>query len=279
MHRAASIPGCNHSSIFESQRSRLWGGPYSEPLRQNPLEKEGAPPAARCSAPRPPERPSHPAPRPFSPGWGRTARSQPQARGRQQHPQARGRGAAQRAPSARRRAAFKRPHRTAPDWRRRDGHTPGQGQRGEREARASLRGGEGNEGGRKPAPEGRGLQGSGRRPAPRCAGRELPLPDGPAPAQPPPPFFPHHRGWDAVAASCPDPPRAGPARTSFLTPPARHTPPRARSAAATLPAPTHRLHGRGHVVVSLRLLGQAGSLQQLLSVPHGRFRGGCRAGH
>lgn len=53
----------------------------------------------------------------------------------------------------------------------------------------------------------------------------------------PPPFFPHHRGWDAVAASCPDPPRAGPARTSFLTPPARHTPPRARSAAATLPAP------------------------------------------
>ena len=238
----ASIPGCNHSSIFESQRSRLWGGPYSEPLRQNPLEKEGAPPAARCSAPRPPERPSHPAPRPFSPGWGRTARSQPQARGRQQHPQARGRGAAQRAPSARRRAAFKRPHRTAPDWRRRDGHTPGQGQRGEREARASLRGGEGNEGGRKPAPEGRGLQGSGRRPAPRCAGRELPLPDGPAPAQPPPLSFLTTAGgtrWLHPAQTHPAPGRPGrpssprpPAR-----PPARHTPPRARSAAATLPAP------------------------------------------
>lgn len=212
MHRAASIPGCNHSSIFESQRSRLWGGPYSEPLRQNPLEKEGAPPAARCSAPRPPERPSHPAPRPFSPGWGRTARSQPQARGRQQHPQARGRGAAQRAPSARRRAAFKRPHRTAPDWRRRDGHTPGQGQRGEREARASLRGGEGNEGGRKPAPEGRGLQGSGRRPAPRCAGRELPLPDGPAPAQPPPPFLssPPRVGRGGCILPRPTPRRAGP---------------------------------------------------------------------
>lgn len=44
-------------------------------------------------------------------------------------------------------------------------------------------------------------------------------------------------------------------------------------------SPTHRLHGRGHVVVSLRLLGQAGSLQQLLSVPHSRFRGGCWAGH
>lgn len=35
------------------------------------------------------------------------------------------------------------------------------------------------------------------------------------------------------------------------------------------PSPaTHRFHGRGHVVVSLRLLGQAGSLQQLLPVAH-----------
>lgn len=57
---------------------------------------------------------------------------------------------------------------------------------------------------------------------PRAAqGGSCPCRTAPLPPNPPPPFFPHHRGWDAVAASCPDPPRAGPARTSFLTPPAR----------------------------------------------------------
>lgn len=70
------------------------------------------------------------------------------------------------------------------------------------------------------------------------------------------------------AARAPTPPRGSPASLPH--------PPRAPPAR---PSPTHRLHGRGHIVVALRLLGQAGSLQQLLSVPHGRFRGGCRAGH
>lgn len=75
-------------------------------------------------------------------------------------------------------------------------------------------------------------------------------------------------------------PRLGPARTSFpslpLYSPTHSSPSTPHGRHAT--GPTHRLHGRGHVIVSLRLLGQAGSLQQLLSVPHGRFRGGCRAG-
>lgn len=76
-------------------------------------------------------------------------------------------------------------------------------------------------------------------------------------------------------------PRLGPARTSFPSLPRHYS--LTHSSSSTphgrhATGPTHRLHGRGHVIVSLRLLGQAGSLQQLLSVPHGRFRGGCRAG-
>lgn len=199
------------------------GGPCSEPLRQNPLEKEGAPPAARCSAPRPPPA-IPPRPAPLQPRMGRTARSKLQARGG---------GSAQHAPSAPRRAAFKRPLRTAPDWRRRAGHTPGQGRSGRRgrryEGERETREGENQlrRDGSCGAPQGGSTGNVGRIPR-----RAAPLPPNP------PPSFPHrHR----LAASCPDPPRSGPDVLPHLPLPPAPPPRRPHHSPTSWPRPCRRI--------------------------------------
>lgn len=89
--------------------------------------------------------------------------------------------------------------------------------------------------------------------------------------------FLHRHGWVLEPRILPRTQlRLGLSRTSFPSPATTHpthsSPGTTQSRHAT--SPTHRLHGRSHVVVSLRLLGQAGSLKQLLPVPHSRFRGG-----
>lgn len=98
-----------------------------------------------------------------------------------------------------------------------------------------------------------------------------------------PPFFKSTTGGTRRLASSPGPNSASD-QPGLPFPPSPATTYQTHSSPGTThsrhaASPTHRLHGRGHVVVSLRLLGQAGSLQQLLSVPHSRFRGGCWAGH